>query len=104
MISPAYRLCNGLANVQHVVTASRRNGAMVRLDQINDQLSGVRRRLTTVVDRTSDSLWPVVVVVYLHVAAIFRCRREVQSAKLHDMNIFRLYVESKITQYILLIV
>ena len=88
MISPAYRLCNGVTNVQHVVTASGRNGAMVRLDQINDQLSGVRRRLTTVIYRTSDSRWAVVVVVYLHVAAIFRRRREVQSAKLHEINIF----------------
>ena len=75
-----------MANVQQVATASGRNGAVVWLDQINDQLSGVCRRLTTVVDRTSDSPWAV--VVYLHVAAIFRRRCEVQSAKLHEMNTF----------------
>ena len=61
---------------------------MVRLGQVNDQLSGVRRRLTSVVERTSDSRWAVVVVIYLHVAAIFRRRREVQSTKLHEMNMF----------------
>ena len=74
-----------MANIQHVVRASGRNGTVVRLDQINDQLSGVCRRLTTVVDQ---SRWAVVVVVYPHVAAIFRRRRELQPAKLHEMNIF----------------